>query len=157
MTPFTLDTSGRVAGNLEGLAVWYEFEDLDPFTQGYIEALFASDVVDDDPEVPPLTLGRLKGFSDLAPETLQRIVTDCERFDVAQDDDGDWLLVPPAEITVFSEPGEPWLVTDDAMRGADWSSTEDVRRACGRYLWGAFALAPYLGDDGKVYLREGAY
>lgn len=40
-TEFALDTSGRVAGDVGGLAVWYEFEDLLPFAQGYIEALFA--------------------------------------------------------------------------------------------------------------------
>ena len=83
MTAFTLNTSGRVAGDIDGLAVWYEFEDLDPFTQGYVEALFASACAD-------LHTGHLAGhdrirfpaghpraFSDLSPEALAMILRDC--------------------------------------------------------------------------------
>jgi hypothetical protein len=62
--------------------------DLDPFTRGYVEAMFA-DVCDDEVDVAGLNAfvqagndARLKyrpfGFSDLAPETLARIIADCE-------------------------------------------------------------------------------
>jgi hypothetical protein len=26
------------------------------------------------------------------------------------DDDGDWLLCCPPDVTIFSEPGEPWFI-----------------------------------------------
>jgi hypothetical protein len=55
-------------------------------------------------------------------------------YEVEQDGDGDWLLVPPADVTIFSTPGEPWLVTDDYMRGGDWDSRTDVTAACVQYL-----------------------
>lgn len=87
---YTLDTSGFVQrwvpphGDRQGYdgpsrIAW---TDLDAFTQGYVEALFESDLDNDgDPEVPAgLTLvGLRKGFSDLALETLARIIADCER------------------------------------------------------------------------------
>lgn len=55
-------------------------------------------------------------------------------YSVVQDDDGDWLLVPPDHVTIFSMPGEAWLVTDDYMRGRDWSRRDHVEAACAEYL-----------------------
>lgn len=76
MSTFTLDTSGRVAGDHAGLTVWYEFDDLSPFAQGCVEALFASI------EYPAAQDTRYldKGFSDLSPEALAMILRDCELF-----------------------------------------------------------------------------
>ena len=35
----------------------------------------------------------------------------CRRANsLEQDDDGDWLLVPPSDVTIFSVPGEPLLI-----------------------------------------------
>jgi hypothetical protein len=65
MTEFQLDTSGAIYEN----APHYEatlWKDLSPFTQGYIEALLAG-----------LPFSRL-AFHMLAPETLARIIADCE-------------------------------------------------------------------------------
>jgi hypothetical protein len=31
-------------------------------------------------------------------------------YHLEQDSDGDWLLVPPNDVTIFSEPGEPLLI-----------------------------------------------
>ena len=55
-------------------------------------------------------------------------------FSVEQDSDGDWLLVPPANVTIFSEPGEPWLVTDDYMGSSDWTDPEAVTAGCVQFL-----------------------
>lgn len=76
---FTLDTSSAVIDNRPGWAkhpVVYWFN-LDAFAQGYIEAMFESS----------LNMGGLRknealcGFADLAPETLARIIADCEAME----------------------------------------------------------------------------
>jgi hypothetical protein len=53
-----------------------------------------------------------------------------------QDDDGDWVLIPPVDRTIFTVPGEGWLVTDYYMRGRDWDCRADVEAACSEYLAG---------------------
>jgi hypothetical protein len=68
---FILDTSGRVAGDIDGLAVWYEFDDLTPFAQGYVA---------DHLEGLNLLNGLSLGFRDLASETLQSMISDCDAF-----------------------------------------------------------------------------
>lgn len=76
MTQFQLDTSGAVDGK--------RWSDLSPFTQGYIEALFAMLSVDlgfAGEWTAHLALAgqaqREPAFSDLARETLARIIADC--------------------------------------------------------------------------------
>lgn len=89
MYGFKLDTSGAV--NIAGLpaadclhkARWgaslqFEWMDLPPFMQDYVEAMLQERVEDDTGRNVPLA--RLLGFSDLAPETLARIIEDCARF-----------------------------------------------------------------------------
>jgi|GEM_PF-1780737 len=91
MNAFKLDTSGEVTptpdtsrGFTHGMAT--QWGDLSPFTQGYIEALFAENEpngsldTSDRFDLPHGRGGvcREAGFSDLAPETLARIITDCE-------------------------------------------------------------------------------
>ena len=86
---FQLDTTGtvrfrgfeRAPGFDDRDHIWWS--DLDPFTQGYIEALFASvggfeAIRADDLAWPGKT--SFLGFSDLAPETLARIIEDCASF-----------------------------------------------------------------------------
>jgi hypothetical protein len=72
---FALDTTGSVMlprspGSVIRNHLW---SDLAPFTQGYVEALFASAF---DGSLDPLA--KFRGFSDLAPETLALILRDCE-------------------------------------------------------------------------------
>ena len=55
-------------------------------------------------------------------------------FSLEQDDDGDWILFPPVDATIFSIPGEGWLVTDAFMQGRDWGCEADVAAACAEYL-----------------------
>lgn len=76
MAEFALDTSGAVAlpqpthGHIFG-TVW---EDLSPFAQGYVEALFAGS-----PELHgDGSDTRDAGFRDLSPEALAMILGDCE-------------------------------------------------------------------------------
>jgi len=76
-----LDTTGYVQCPApdqkpnESTGCWF-WSDLSPFMQGYIEALFADDATQD---AIMDEHGRVRhGFSDLAQETLKRIVADCE-------------------------------------------------------------------------------
>lgn len=127
---FAFDTSGVVEGPIntpDGLrfdAIGWGF--LDAFTQGYVEALFNETLFntrDDDL--------RKVGFSDLAPETLARIMVDCAYGQRA---------IASGDIGVRGE--------TDAERGA-WFWIERQRR------WRELPpLAPYLGDDGLIYVRE---
>lgn len=126
---FTLDTSGAVM-----LAPGFIWSDLDPFTQGYIEALLreGSAAVHTEREQQGRERSRFDrdlGFSDLAPETLAAILTDCARRKTQ---------LAPKGSTLFTE----------AERGRLFWEDRQVA------LVAAFpSLTPYLGDDGKVYLR----
>lgn len=57
-----------------------------------------------------------------------------EGYELEQDTDGDWVLIPPADVTIFSDPGEGWIVTRDYMQGRDWDNRSDVEAACIEYL-----------------------
>jgi hypothetical protein len=137
MSTFTLDTSGAVVtahgGDVGSLAVWYEFDDLSPFVQGYTEAMFASAVGTPEFWANDRNAGYPDGvgFSDLAPETLAAILKDCEAF--TNEVDG-----LPAR-----------LQTADAGR-TFWMRRQDGARP------GFPPLTPYLGEDGLVYLRGAA-
>jgi hypothetical protein len=84
------DTSGSVADlspsapKVNGAPCPYTWESLTPFQQGYVEALFAEVpsrlVPNGDPETgESWDEEDPRGFSDLSPEALTRIVSDCER------------------------------------------------------------------------------
>lgn len=78
---FQLDASGPVAlprPHSEGSTQTY-WSDLSPFAQGYVEALLESFRPDPYKGWAP-TFPKRFGFSDLAPETLARIIADCEAF-----------------------------------------------------------------------------
>jgi hypothetical protein len=118
-----LDTSGFVRGPCGTSAGRKFWSDLDPFAQGYVEALFGELVAalceGQDEDAMTYRLAHLLGFDALAPETLARIMEDCAT----------------ARRLVPSE-----------------NSSDD-----GRNFWRVCSVAgttPYLGDDGKIYLRE---
>lgn len=139
---FQLDTTGFVSLNLDGKVDpnWmnetaWTFSGLSPFTQGYIEGLFeaSSDDLDrqwreggdwNDAGNGPF------GFSDLAPETLARIIADCEALSAK------WLADYQPEKIARLEGAVAW---------ADRQSGDLM------YLHGRFPpLTVQLGDDGKV-------
>lgn len=135
---FELDTSGFVHGWVQphgerkGYAGpnRFSFDDLDPFTQGYVEAAltwaaerfsfeFKRDRV------------RHAQFSDLAPETLARIVEDCAKALA------DWQQ----ENQNAPEYGARFWKD----RQADHLNGMEPRFP---------PLAAHLGDDGKIYFKE---
>lgn len=134
MTGAALDTSGVIVMHSPAFA-YVTWPDLAPFVQGYIEAMLEGGAL-------RMTVARYRsgdtfcGFSDLAPETLARIIGDCERVEA---------VFPGASLTaedgrrilghrMAGFPGP--LATDDALRAA------------------LPPLTPYLGEDGLIYLRE---
>lgn len=177
MAQFQLDTSGRIsiAGRRaeprpSEFTAW---EHLDAFTQGYIEALFfteeedlrsqkrahelAADGLtpdDDESDESAAAFESLYpvGFSDLAPETLARIISDCDAFKAAT------VHIQP----LMGEDGYPdeahaghdfWLTRNGHGAGfwdGDWpephaSELDAAAKAAG-------SVDAYLGDDGKVWL-----
>lgn len=133
---YTLNTSGRVAGVEGGLAVWYEFDDLAPFAQGYVEALFRGVQVRNAigariPPGSPIPALLRNRFSDLAPETLALIRRDCERAEA--------LSVWP-----FGRLYNP----NTAGGTVFWADRQDGAVAG----HGFPPLTVTLGDDGKVHL-----
>ena len=113
---FTLDTSGTVHFGVpfakrHGLLTFYRWSDLSPFVQGTVEAVLRSIGVD--------------RYDALAPETLARIIADCESNTRGM-------------VEIFS---------DAAHRHAGghfWTMRQKGR--AGRFP----PLTVTLGDDGKV-------
>lgn len=153
--PFTLDTSGEVI--LPASFVWerhgspiIRFSDLDPFTQGYVEALLTPNphAVRDlswRPSCPQCVESRFTcdahhktypRFADLAPETLATTLRDCAQ----------------------RQGKHPQILQGYNLR---WNGTAErgegfwKERQAGREPYFP-PLTPYLGDDGKVYLKETA-
>lgn len=130
MADFTLDTSGGVFNVPNaGIAgeVWWS--DLSPFAQGYVEAMFAD---------LAFAMGKVgveakrfsgKGFSDLAPETLQAALHRCEFR----------LKATNLGVGYAREDGRFF-----------W---EEQQRGEHPYFSPATVV---LGEDGKVYLRNAA-
>jgi len=97
------------------------WDDLTLFTQGYIEALLCDGGDELSYEDISGENRRQAGFSDLAPETLARIVEDCEKIG--------------------------WLFPVSPNRSGGWQAW--AVRQTGKWL--AFLpLTVQVGDDGKV-------
>lgn len=96
MPEFHLDTSGavdcetRMIDDGADTTSIYLWTDLDPFTQGYIEAALAEfrqrqeRRFHENPAFIGQSMPAQRGFSDLAPETLARIIADCEAYVAAR-------------------------------------------------------------------------
>ena len=136
MADFTLDTSGHVPVQygsrfIGDRAFW---PDLDPFTQGYVEALLSAASV----KVGGSRLDIPFGFRHLAPETLATMMKDCAR------------------ATTHAPPR--WHVPAWAGKTAEEGRKFYRDRQRGDFIVrGLFPpLTLYLGDDGRVYQREAA-
>ena len=127
MPEFVLDTSGAVIvgprSAWDTVPIKWRWQDLDAFTQGYIEAMMPA--LNTATCFPVFDDGwRRARFSDLAPETLARIIEDCD-----------------------------WLCTDASIRRTSRDLGREIwaERQAGNVAH-LVPLTAYLGDDGKVYL-----
>lgn len=90
------DTSGKVQDRRTQWVRFWKWSDLSPFVQGYVEALLGSfcEELDDYSDQGGCSR-RFFGFSDLAPETLARIIEDCAeacfRFTKQDGQAGKWF------------------------------------------------------------------
>lgn len=134
---------------------------MDDFTRAYMEAALWSSV---DDEGEPLDVGR--DYSDIAPETRERMERDCREFQAANLDAlacacaaAEWL----AEEQRYSKPdydmaqaGHDFWLTRNGHGAGFWDRGLGI---CGEALTrasekaGAFTL--YVGDDGLIYGMEG--
>lgn len=139
MTKSAFDTSGAVALRhvaRTATATHTYWENLDPFTQGYTEALFTSLILEGDrlaclPNANGHghTIGL--GFGDISPETLAMILKDCERMQ--------------ARLQIDQ---------NHAAGGAAWTLRQSRWKSWGSLPRDLFPpLTPYLGDDGKVRFK----
>lgn len=137
-----------------------KLEKLDAFTRAYAEALFSTECGPDSEELTECN------FEDLAPETLERILTDCAAFRYA------------ATAETLSEWGEEraghdfWLSRNGVLgfwrRGRAPHETERYsnsgnfearnfeadRARLEDLAYGMGYVDIYLGDDGKIYFIE---
>jgi hypothetical protein len=167
MSGFTLDTSGTVGervtgdmyrrgyalGPLKGRAL--SWDDLTPFQQGCAKAALRSAQLAI--WANPTKHGSFTrvGFRHLAPETLARIIADCERFAATFD----MTRLAGRE----SDAGRAFWVTRNRIFGgtvagsfydAEWNAgLEGDHLALVAKTFPP--LTPYFGDYGHVYLREG--
>lgn len=113
---------------------------LDQFTQAFIDALMWSEV---DEHGEPID--RNYSVSDLAPETLARIVKDCAEFQAAN---GSEMANYPDSMT-----GHDFCLTRNHHGAGFWDG--DYPEAEGKALTAAAhefpELSLYVGDDGKLY------
>jgi len=141
MPQFQLDTEGSV-GRWDGAQLHF-YDDIDAFTRGYIEALF---FIGEDLEE--------KGFSDLAPETLQRIIEDCREF---QKVNAATLPLAYSQAYEPEDAGHDFWFTRNGHGVGFWDRDELAVGDLGRILTDACdafrEMSAYLGDDGKVYVQ----
>lgn len=180
--PFTLDTSGAVETGykpglpgMHGVTLW---RDLDAFTQGYIEALFNTSVGDltgdewtakmdaakdaGDYDGQPEGLPTDTAFSDLAPETLARIIADCAAFQCG-------AAFHAWGHFICGRPSSEFARYPNTKAGRDFWNTRNSESTGAGFTGGGWpephatalhfatralfnSVSARLGDDGKVYL-----
>lgn len=178
MPEFILNKSGRVQiadAPFQGATL--AFDNLDSFTQGYIEAMFFTDeeqlCEESGRDMPSVAFdaetmetrfvgGNSPGFGDLAPATLARIIADCTAFRASLPVDGHgrtWLDL----ASDYAPQGY-----DDEQAGRDFWFTRNghgvgfwdrglgevgdkLSNACG-WRTSFQQVDSYVGDDGLIYL-----
>lgn len=123
-----------------------QFTALDAFTRGYIEALFFTDASDpDDGDLADAT------FAELAPDTLAKIIHDCELF---QRDNADGLDAA-YETSGYGEESagvDFWLTRNHHGAGFWDRDLGAAGDALTQAAHGYTSRDVYRGDDGLVYL-----
>lgn len=132
--------------------------ELDSFTLGYIEAMFftecehGTDAESHDPETQSALHGDC-GFFDLAPDTLERIKADCERF---QEVNRETLESAYATGYDESQAGRDFWYTRNGHGVGFWDRGlgdigDTLDAACG-WRTDFPTVWAYLGDDSRVHV-----
>lgn len=116
------------------------FASLDEFTQAYVEAMFfTSSGYEEDGDLQDAS------FGELAPETLAKIIHDCELF---QKDNADLIG------DEWSQAGHDfWLTRNHHGAGfwdGDWEEPEATALTDAAHGYGSIGLC--RGDDGRPYV-----
>jgi phage repressor protein C with HTH and peptisase S24 domain len=125
------------------------FNSLDAFTQGYIEAMFFTDASDpDDGDLANAT------FAELAPKALEKIVSDCVRFQSENRADLDEAL-DTGRINGYDDAGagrDFWYTRNGHGVGFWDRKLGDIGEVMSEAArkWGQVDL--YRGDDELIYL-----
>lgn len=119
---------------------------MDSFTRQYIDTALWSSMDESDPETGGDPMDRNYDACDLAPETLEAMEADCERFRDLADD----LLDehPDPEIGAH----DFWLTRNGHGAGfwdGDWPVNGDKLTALVKREFPEMTL--YIGDDGLIY------
>jgi hypothetical protein len=130
---------------LEDHAQIHDFNRLDAFVQGYVEAMFFTECHADNPELEHAS------FGDLAPSTLAAIKDDCAAF-----------LTEDIRAILDNEPcddeqaGRDFWFTRNGHGVGFWDRGDDNYSKAARdtltewaHTFGPWDL--YMGDDGKLY------
>lgn len=145
-----------------------EFNKLDSFTQGYIQALFFTDEEhlceesEGDHEMPSVAFnmatmesrfvgGNSVSFADLAPETLARIIEDCQRFQTANADLIQRACDHDFRYTDESAGMDFWYSRNGHGVGFWDRGLGDVGDALHKAAQAFGGVDTGLGDDGKIY------
>lgn len=118
---------------------------LDEFTQGYVHAIFFTDVHSDNPEIQDATM------ADLAPETLEAIKQDCTAFQERNAE----LLAWCAEHKGYDaeRAGMDYWFTRNGHGAGFWDrGLGDVGDRLSAQAKADGGRDLYAGDDGKLYL-----
>ena len=126
-----------------------DYSDLTPFQKGYVEAMFWTDASPDaEADLKDKTI------SDLSQDAINRILTDCTRF---EDYAADLLALAYANDYPEERAGHDFWLTRNGHGAGFWDRDELMAEGLGDRLskrarkFGQVGL--YVGDDGKVYLQ----
>lgn len=123
---------------------------LDSFTQAYVEAMLWSST--DDNDVP---LDRNYSINDIAPEAMERIKADCEKFQAEAGEliEADTCSRGGHGYSQFEQAGHDfWLTRNGHGAGfwdGDWPMNGDLLTQVSKSFG---EVNPYVGDYGKIYL-----
>lgn len=132
-----------------------EYNALDSFTQGYIEAALFTNEESLQEEESTGGLDHAPGFEDFAPETLEKMIADCKSFQEKHKalldaavavSDGGYEMAQAGRDFWFTRCGHGAGFWDRGLQQAG----EDLTNVCGwRTEFPNVDL--YIGDDKKIY------
>lgn len=126
------------------------YDDLSHFTKGYVDAMFFTECHCDSPELED------KGYSDLADETITKIVEDCAGFEMLHENLIRRAFFKSNTKYTTEQAGHDFWLTRNGHGAGFWDRGlgeigNKLTEACGhgtKYP----NLDLYLGDDNKLYL-----